>query len=172
MTRYVKFLDCPDYVSINEEIYLWIKKQTLHSDTFWNPASVKELIVQCPKFQQWLLVSKLLVSTVAITYGTSPDCCGSHIDTKPARFKLSRPVKNAIGTWNRWFRVQNGKQGTINSLGGTFYRYEDLVEIHRQKLTGPCIIDAGIIHDVWYDRDVEYPRIGLQCQLFKEPTEL
>ena len=61
----------------------------------------------------------------------------------------------------------------VNSWGGRIYPdRSQLSEIHRRQVTAPALIDAGIIHDVTAGESAQWPRIGLQCQLFKEPEQL
>jgi hypothetical protein len=173
-----KKLECEDYHNINIEILDWINSQeTLKNPTsFWNPIDTKKLLDACPKFYTWLNNRKIYLSSIAVTYGTDVDCCQVHIDTPPARFKLSWPVKNTKGSWNRWFNEIVPQDTFVNSLGGTQYRhgYSNLTEFCRKEVTEPCLIDAGIPHDVWFDNktEIHFPRIGLQCQLIKEPTSL
>jgi hypothetical protein len=97
-----------------------------------------------------------------------------HTDTPPAKLKLSWPIQNTAHTYNRWFRplVEN-PNAIINSLGGTvFTKSTQFEEIERMEVTGPCIIYAGIPHDVWADEAAQWPRLGLQCMLFNEPESL
>ena len=81
---------------------------------------------------------------------------------------------NTKHTWNRWFVPKTNSPKTIitqyNSYG--FTDLDDLEEIGRKELLSPCLIDAGIIHDVWCEPQAQFPRIGLQCKLLKEPKEL
>lgn len=175
--NYWKELDCNNYVNINQEILSWIERQPFVKETneFWNQIDTKDLINSCPLFKQWLLDQKLYVKSIAVTYGTHVNCCGVHIDTPPAKFKLSWPVKNTKGTWNRWFKETGSSEKFVNYNGGTSFKdLSGLEEIARNELLVPCIIDAGIPHDVWYpDTTIPiFPRIGLQGHLIKEPSSL
>lgn len=169
-------LSCDRYHAINQSIQSWVDGLENLSGTtqFWNPQSAADLLKSCPDFLQWLSEHKIMIKSVAVTYGTSPDCCAPHVDTPPARFKLSWPVKNTKHTWNRWFKPAVENPSIVNNdLGGTIYLdLKELQEIDRRELLSPCLIDAGVIHDVWCDDLARYPRIGLQCQLVKEPPSL
>lgn len=170
-----KDLPCAEYENINRDLMAWVESQNIEFTDFWNPVEIKNLIKSVPSFWRWLKQSNLLISSAAITYGTTINCCGPHIDTPPARFKLSWPIKNTKGSWNRWFQLKDPKQThTVNHWGGKmFHEPESLLEITRREVTGPSLIDAGVIHDVWFDTsDPIWPRIGLQCQLLNEPTAL
>jgi len=168
-------LSCENYQQIRQDLICWIENLDLEFKEFWNPIDIKDLILSVPSFRSWLQESDLLISSGAITYGTTIDCCSPHIDTPPARFKLTFPVKNTKGSWNRWFQPKTSQiQSRINHLGGKlFYDTDALDEIGRREVLGPALIDAGIIHDVWFDsQHPPWPRLGLQCKLFKEPSAL
>lgn len=173
---YYRELECPEYESINAEILAWIDSLggLSSSTSFWNPAPINDFVKQCPQMISWLIKNQLMIRSIAITYGIHANCCGPHTDSPPARFKLSWPVKNCTNTFNRWFRpCVPSPASQINNLGGTQYTsIDDLEEITRREVTGPALIDAGTIHDVWFSPDAVPPRIGLQCQLMKEPSSL
>lgn len=79
---------------------------------------------------------------------------------------------NTTGTFNRWFksRVENPTVH-INELGGKSYTdITELEEIGRMEVLYPCIINAGIPHDVYFADSDRFPRVGLQCMLFQEPV--
>ena len=169
-------IPCPKYDHINEEIMAWLNNQDLLSQSteFWNQINVLNLLRSCPGFTDWLQTSGLKIKTLAVTIGRRLDCCGPHIDTPPARYKLSCPVMNTKNTYNRWFvaRTENPKV-TINKLGGMVYSdYDELQEIQRIEVTRPMLIDAGQIHDVYIVPGSPLPRIGLQGQMFNEPANL
>lgn len=169
-------ISCPDYEIINQQIQLWVMQQDwiLSTKNFWNPVDLKEFFVQCPLFRAWAVDKKFLLSSIAVTVARSQDSCRPHIDAPPARYKLSWPVLNTKGTWNRWFEPLSTSADTIiNHLGGVdFLNYDNLTEIARREVLTPCLIDAGIPHDVWFNSEPTFPRIGLQCQLLKEPKKL
>jgi len=104
--------------------------------------------------------------------GFNTACCGIHIDTPPAVNKLSWPILNTKNTYNRWFAAKSSLVSIkINELGGQSYlNAHELEEIGRMEVVDPCIINAGIPHDVWFTEPAVFPRIGLQCMLFQEPT--
>lgn len=167
-----KELPCQNYDAINQQLLDWVNNTTLvESNNFWNPVEVKEILSSCPLFKQWLVDNKLLIKAVAVTVGKSVTCCGPHIDTQPARYKLSWPILNTKNTFNRWYKIIDESKYTINNLGGKIYSLDNLEEIASNEVLRPMIIDAGVVHDV-YIIDGVFPRLGLQCQLFKEPETL
>lgn len=170
-----KILRCENFQEINDQILAWIDTHPEIQDSrnFWNPIDAKEFMKYNNKFLEWNKKSELMISNIAVTVGRQPGCCGIHTDTPPARYKLSWPIKNTKNTWNRWFRALSDPTTKVNELGGVSYLNEqDVAEIDRIEVVQPMIIDAGIPHDVYIDEDACYPRLGLQCQLFKEPTSL
>lgn len=172
MKLYKQF-DCDRLGEINQEILSYIKFQNFEPNQFWNPTPVKDIMQAVPVLWSWLLQHNLMVKTVAITHGTHSNCCGPHTDTPPSIYKLSWPVLNTEHTWNRWFRALPGAKTQTNHLGGTSYvDFNDLIEIDRMRVDRPAIIATGIPHDVWCEDQAQFPRWGLQCQLFNEPTEL
>lgn len=175
MTVY-KLIECEDFNQINQEILSWVDLQEWIAtvETFWNPVSVADFMKVNPKFQKWCMEQSVMISDMALTVGRNANCCSAHIDTPPARYKLSWPIANTSGTYNRWFQYKNQNPSIhINPLGGqAFDNLDDLEEIDRVEVTQPMIIDAGIPHDVFFDPSCKFPRLGLQCKLFKEPTDL
>lgn len=173
---FFKELPCDNYENINASVKRWTDSiaSLYDSNVFWNPQPVRDLLESCPEFTDWLLENNLMIKSVAVTFGKNHDCCGPHTDTPPARFKLSWPVMNTQHTWNRWFRVKTiNPTIMINDLGGTSYpNIDDLEIVDQREVLSPCIIDAGVIHDVWCGPDSIFPRVGLQCHLFKEPISL
>lgn len=173
---YYRELDCPEYDKLNNSILAWIDSlnDLVSTTSFWNVVSINDFVKKCPEMIAWLMRNQLMIKTLAITYGTHPNCCGPHIDSPPARYKLSWPVKNCSNTFNRWFRPQiPNPVFRTNNLGGVEYvSVDELEEITRREVTTPALIDAGTIHDVWFAPDAIFPRIGLQCQLIKEPSSL
>jgi hypothetical protein len=170
-----KEISCQNYQEINDEIFLWISTQSslMHSKDFWNPVPVIELLRNTPLFLSWLKNTNLEIKNVAVTMAHDIHACGAHTDTPPARYKLSWPVFNCQGSFNRWFKIIDKTITEINHLGGTSYHdYDSLLEIARREVITPALIDAGIPHDVWFSQNAKYPRIGLQCQLLREPTKL
>jgi len=176
MTQFYRELDCPEYDAINAEILAWIESRPglCSSVQFWNPVELKSLFLACPKFVGWCRSLDLRLKTIAVTVGQDANCCGPHIDTPPARFKLSWPVKNTQDTWNCWYRSKiTQPKYTINQLGGAaFTDRAELEEIQRREVLRPAIIDAGVIHDVVVGPNAQWPRIGLQGQFFTEPQNL
>ena len=170
-------ISCNNYSKVNKEILDYINNIGLidSSKVFWNPIDIVEFLKSVPLFQQWTVKNKIMIKSVAVTIGRNIQCCGPHIDTPPARYKLSWPVLNAEQSFNRWFREKTSGAKTVVNLynGLTYLDLDDLVEIGRRATNGPAIIDAGIPHDVQFlvDKPV-WPRIVLQCQLFKEPDLL
>lgn len=175
--NYYRELDCPDYQSINLEIIEWVTKHNIvdQAKVFWNPVSTVDFMKSNKKFSMWCLDQNLKIQNIVVTVFKENDrLLRPHIDTPPARFKLSWPVLNADHTWNRWYQTcQETADCVINPYGGVSYTdRSQLIEIARRKLTGPALIDAGIMHDVELADDQVYPRIGLQCQIFNEPDFL
>lgn len=173
MQGFYKKLSCKNYYQINQQILTHIEFLNLVDNTqsFWNEISAMDFLKSVPLFQEWLNQHHLKLYSLAVTVGYHKDCCPVHVDTPPAVNKLSWPVSNTKNTFNRWFRPRV-KNPTIkvNELGGTSYLdLSQLEEIARMEVIEPCIINAGIPHDVWCDSTAKFPRIGLQCMLFKEP---
>ena len=169
-------LECSDYTKINQAIIEHINSLNIidHADSFWNPIDVIGLLKSAPLFLNWLNKHNLKIKAVAVTIGKKVDCCGIHIDTPPARYKLSWPVLNTEQSYNRWFKEVGVCKTSTNELGGKTYLSDNgLEEIARRTLSGPAIIDAGIPHDVqFFTETPTWPRIGLQCQLINEPKSL
>lgn len=174
--NYWRLLDCPEYEEINREIDRYISDLGIieTSKSFWNPIDAVGLIKCCKKFSAYLVEQRLLINSIAVTIGRSADCCSMHIDTPPARFKLSWPIRNTQDTYTRWFdaRVETPATRT-NNLGGILFEDPDqFQEIGRLETVRPAIIDAGVPHDVYIGPNAVFPRVGLQCQLIKEPLSL
>jgi hypothetical protein len=168
-------LECENYNKINEEIKKWIwSQEILQSKCFWNPIDTAALLKNCPSFVAWCRSISFSIKSIAVTVAQSPDCCGPHIDTLPARYKLSWPVLNTADTWNCWYKLNyDSPTVQINALGGKSYLDRNqLVEIYRREVISPALIDAGVIHDVTAGPGAQWPRIVLQCQLFNEPDNL
>lgn len=169
-----KHLECENYQEINQQILDFVTKKNLinTSRQFWNPVPAIEFLQSVTLFHPWLIQHGLRLHSVAVTIGKTLNCCGIHTDTPPAVNKLSWPVLNTQGTFNRWFRpVVDNPQVQINELGGKCYiDMMELEEIGRMEVVQPCIINAGIPHDVWIQEPAKFPRIGLQCMLFQEPV--
>ena len=169
-------LECRNYVEINQQIFQHINHLGIANTTteFWNPVDTASMFKAAPLFLEWTIEQNLKIKTIAVTVGKQLNCCGIHIDTPPARYKLSWPVLNADQTYNRWFKEIGPCEPFINNHGGKTYPPDSkLIEIQRRTLSGPAIIDAGIPHDVQFHTiEPAYPRIVLQCQLFNEPKSL
>ena len=173
--NYYQHLPCDNYEEINNEVWAFIFKHNIVDDSrqFWNPVSVTDFIRACPKFAAWTKQNKVQIKTLSVTLGFISRCCIAHTDTPPARFKLSWPVMNTANTYNRWFSAPDTATKEVNEYGGTTYFVdEELTELDRVRVDCPMLIDAGTIHDVWVDGQIVSPRVGLQCQLVKEPKEL
>jgi hypothetical protein len=170
---YYKKLICNNYNDINQQVIDFINHHDLSNrkEQFWNPIIVTEFVRATPLLQQWLLDLDLRIKTVAVTVGHDIKCCGAHVDTPPAIYKLSWPVANTQHSFNRWFReINNNCTVCTNELGGRIYLdYNDLEEVDRMRVDGPAIINVGQPHDVWFEDGSQFPRIGLQCQFLKEP---
>lgn len=172
MRLYKKFT-CESLHEINQEILRYIDQLNWQANQFWNPVPVVDIVRAAPLWQSWLLANNLPVRSVAVTLGLDAHCCGPHTDTPPSQYKLSWPVLNTQHTWNRWFTASPDAPIEINHLGGTSYSDPTtLVEIDRMCVDQPAVIATGIPHDVWFESTAVFPRWGLQCQLFNEPTTL
>jgi hypothetical protein len=174
--RLYKKLACENYHEINQQILQFIESKNLHTDTeqFWNPVDALEFIKSVSLFNDWLQQHKIKLHTIAVTVGNNVDCCSIHVDTPPAVNKLSWPILNTKGTFNRWFHptVKDPKIST-NHLGGQSYLdINELEQIGVMEVVEPCIINAGIPHDVWFpDPELAvFPRLGLQCKILPEPV--
>jgi hypothetical protein len=174
--NYYKKLPCNNYDNINQEIlnHVLMTVDVANPTAFWNPVPVVDFVRATPLLQTWLREQNLRIKALAVTIGTRQDCCGVHIDTAPAVYKLSWPIQNTGSTWNRWFReLNNNCSVKINHLGGKQYLdITQLEEIARMQVDAPALINAGIPHDVWFEENSQFPRLGLQCQLLKEPTDV
>lgn len=168
-----KKLACHNLDAINQQILDYIQTLNFESGVFWNPVSTADFVRANPLLTEWLMQNHLPVKSIAITRGVDANCCSAHTDTPPSRFKLSWPVHNTEHTWNRWFRADPDAPVQTNHLGGIAYPdYRTLVEIDRMRVDSPAIIATGVPHDVWCEPQAQFPRWGLQCQLFNEPTAL
>lgn len=174
--NYYKELSCDNYEEINQEIltYVLTVVDTNNVNHFWNPVPVLGFVKNTPLFQTWLTQQDLKIKALALTVGTHPHCCGPHVDTPPAVYKLSWPIQHTETTWNRWFQeLVDRCDVETNHLGGRQYNNMDqLKEIDRKQVDHPMLIYAGIPHDVWFEEGSKFPRLGLQCQLIKEPKQL
>ena len=172
--KFFRKLSCDNYVTINEQIFNYVKSTGLleTSNEFWNFLDSLEFVKATPLFQEWLSLHQLKIKSLAVTIGRDPNCCSIHVDTPPAVNKLSWPVSNTRHTFNRWFQERTlNCDVKINQLGGKSYlNPTQLEEIARSEVNEPSIINAGIPHDVWCDNRAVFPRIGLQCMLFQEPV--
>lgn len=170
-----KDVECQNYHAINEQILAFVKDQGIDSSsTFWNAVDIKIFLRACPLFFKWTMQHNLMLDGVAVTVGKSERPVRPHVDTPPARFKLSWPIANSDMTWNRWFEViVPDPDVEINELGGLAYNNLDhLREIDRRRVDRPGLIDAGIPHDIFYEKPGLFPRLGLQCKLRQEPDTL
>ena len=174
--NYYKKLPCNDYNKINQEIleYVLLVLDVSNPTAFWNAVPAADFVRSTPLFQTWLKEQNLQIKALAVTIGTNHDCCGPHRDTPPARFKLSWPIQNSATTFNRFFQTKNSNSQThINHLGGTSYlNLNELIEVDRMRVDSPALIDAQQPHDVWFEPNSKFPRLGLQCHLMKEPEYL
>jgi len=173
MIKLYKKLDCANYDHINQQIKSYVQSTGIVESTtqFWNPLNTVEFLKAAPEFYIWANGVGLKLHSVALTVGQTRECCGIHIDTLPAVNKLSWPIHNTAGTFNRWFRTTVlNPTVTVNSLGGQqFTNPNELEEIGRMEVIAPCVINAGIPHDVWCEENIVFPRLGLQCMTFNEP---
>jgi hypothetical protein len=168
-----KKLACNNLVEINQQILSYIHTLNFESQVFWNPVPVGDFIKCNPLLTEWLMQNHLPVKSIAVTRGVDANCCGPHTDTPPSRYKLSWPVHNTQHTWNRWFKAESDAPVETNHLGGVCYLDPAaLTEIDRMQVDAPAIISTGVPHDVWCESGAQFPRWGLQCQLFNEPTSL
>jgi len=171
-----KKLPCDNYIEINQEIleHVQLVLDIDNPTEFWNPVPAVDFVRATPALQTWLREQKIQIKALAVTIGTNQNCCGPHVDTPPARFKLSWPIQNCNTTFNRFFQTKNyNSQTHINHLGGTSYlNFDELIEIDRMRVDSPALIDSQQPHDVWFEPGSQFPRLGLQCHLMKEPEYL
>jgi hypothetical protein len=170
-------LQCDNYENINQQIIDYVQSLDFYSstDSFWNPVDLVDLLKSTPLFYQWLTQSNLKIKSIAVTIGNHVDCCGVHVDTPPARYKLSWPVLNTLGSYNTWYQeIVDNCNTKINRWGGIQYLdINDLKPIKHVFVDSPMIIDAGIPHDVQFlSSNPVWPRIGLQGQFINEPVTL
>jgi len=175
MALYQK-LNCPNYSIINEEILQWVESLNIidNSNVFWNPVDLKEMYKNCPKFFKWAATENFKIKSISLTVGKNPYCCGPHTDTPPKKYSISWPIKNTRRTWNTWYRpLVDNPSVMINDIGGTAYTDRSQLEIiERKELLEPILLDVTVIHDVWCEESAQFPRLGLQCQLFNENAHL
>jgi hypothetical protein len=168
-----KNLTCDNYTEINNQIKEYVNSTNIveESTKFWNLLPTIEFVKATPLFREWLNSQGLKLHSIALTVGRDAGCCKIHTDTPPAVNKLSWPIQHTQHTFNRWFRSKiENPTIKINNLGGCSYLdISQLEEIGRMEVTTPCIINARIPHDVWFDYPGVFPRIGLQGMLMKEP---
>jgi len=171
-----KNLTCNNYSEINQQILDFVKEQDIINQSlrFWNDVAVTLMFEKCPLFFRWAGSHGLKISAIGITVLKRMDQLPRpHIDTAPARYKLSWPVLNTNNTFNAWFDAKSGAKTEINDLNGkAFVDRNELVEITRRMVDQPGIIDAGVPHDIGFIGDPIFPRVGLQCKLFNEPLTL
>lgn len=168
-----KKLTCHNLAEINQQILGYIKTLEFESNVFWNTVSTADFIRNTSLLAEWLIHNHIPVMSIAVTQGTHVDCCGPHTDTPPSRVKLSWPVLNTEHTWNRWYQPLPSARKQVNHLGGISYLdHDSLIEIDRMRVDGPALIATDVPHDVWFEPNAQFPRLGLQCQLFKEPEGL
>lgn len=170
-------LRCDNYDNINQQIKDYVQSLDFYCSTtsFWNPINVVDLLKSTPLFYQWLVESDLKIKSVAVTIGKQINCCVPHIDTPPARYKLSWPILNTENSYNTWYREIVSQCDTrINRWGGIQYlNINDLEPIKHVFVNEPMIIDAGIPHDVQFITETPtWPRVSLQCQFVNEPLTL
>jgi hypothetical protein len=174
--NYYKKLPCNNYDNINQEIHKYVLSvlDISNPTAFWNVVPVIDFVKATPMFQTWLREQNLQIKALAVTIGTNQNCCGPHVDAFPARFKLSWPIQNCDTTFNRFFQIKNPNSQThVNHLGGTSYlNLDELAEVDRMRVDSPALIDAQQPHDVWFEPNSKFPRLGLQCHLMKEPKYL
>jgi hypothetical protein len=173
MIKLYKNLDCNNFDQINQQIKSYVESLGIVESTtqFWNPLSTVEFLKSAPEFYNWLNSLNLRLHSLALTVGRDSQCCSIHTDAPPAANKLSWPIQNTAGTFNRWFRPRvMDPQVSVNPLGGkSFDSLNEFEEIARMEVLVPCIINASVPHDVWTDDSAKFPRLGLQCMLFNEP---
>ena len=171
-----KNLKCDNFAEINQQILDFIAEQNIveQSKGFWNDISVTQMLGKCPLFFTWARSHDLKISAIGITVLRKMDQLPRpHVDSAPARFKLSWPVLNTSNTYNSWYETTMHAKFEINDLNGkAFIDRNELTEIARRRVDQPGLIDAGIPHDIGFIGDPMLPRIGLQCKLFNEPTKL
>lgn len=174
--KYYRQFECDNLDDINVEILHHIKSRIdiYHPIIFWNPMPTVDFVRDTPKLQSWLRLNGLPIRSVAVTIGTNRDCCSVHVDTLPARYKLSWPVLNSSSTFNRFFEPKDSKLiiREQNVWGGYDYDLEQLREVDRMRVDRPALIDSQTPHDVWFEPKSQFPRLVLQCQLLKEPETL
>lgn len=168
-----KKLICHNLAEINQQILSYVHTLDFESNMFWNTVSTADFVKANPLLAQWLIQNNIPVKSIAVTQGTHVNCCGPHTDTPPSTIKLSWPVLNTEHTWNRWYQPLPGARKKVNQLGGISYLdHDSLIEIDRMRVDCPALIATDVPHDVWFEPNAEFPRLGLQCQLFKEPDGL
>lgn len=172
-----KDIPCDNFEIINNEIlkYLWWLDAVEQSANFWNPLNTKEMLVACPLFMSCMRLNNFKIYSIAITICKDLNQLpGPHIDTPPARFKLSWPVLNYSNSCNRWFRDPTGNADkVINPLGGISYTDKSqLITIDQRLTTSPGLINVETPHDVFYLSEPVFPRLVLQVQLYNEPRTI
>ena len=172
-----KDIPCDNFENINNEILKYLEYSNVieQSTNFWNTLNTKEILLACPLFLLWTQQNNFKIYSVAAAICKDTiQLPRPHIDTPPARFKLSWPVLNYSNTCNRWFQDPTGHADKIvNRMGGISYtNASQLITIDQRLTTSPGLIDAGTPHDVFYLSEPVFPRVVLQVQLRNEPSTL
>jgi hypothetical protein len=173
---YYKRLDCVNYNEINEQILNYIESINAieNSKEFWNPLATLDFVKSTPLLIRWMGTLNLRLHSVALTVAKSTKSFPApHIDTPPAKIKLSWPILNCHSTFNNFYKIKKELSECNvynNNLGGTlFHDLNDLEIADSMQLLGPALIDAGQPHDIVCKEDSQFPRLGLQIHLWKEP---
>lgn len=115
---------------------------------------------------------------------THVNSCPIHIDRPPVQWKMNWPVMNMMDTGVSFYKLKNSNEsidqhvmrtGVVGTKDQDVYSlpYEPFELWHRHMFNKTPILMNGLLpHDVWFNKNVPMPRIGLQIMFFKEPRHL
>lgn len=126
--------------------------------------------------------------TLAWTTGTKKypqSSCPLHIDKPPVNWKINFPILNMEHTCTRFYKLKNPaldisslvfRHGDPDSKDRDNYSLEytdfDQFDCHDFDQNQPILMNGQIPHDIGFYPGAEFPRLGIQIMLTKEPTHL
>ena len=180
-------LDCPDYDAINAEIIEYIKTKTNLLEykkgsfycNFITPLS--EFLKAAPLLVKYLKSYNLYIQDCYFTLSWNKESLVMHYDKPPVKWKMNWPVLNMTPTCIRFFEPLDENNVVITRTGDpnskAFDNYElkpeQFRETHRYRFEKkPLVMNGQIAHDIAWEVEGEWPRIGLQIMFVKEPIHL
>lgn len=181
--QYCTILDCKNYKEINQDIIRYLHTYTKllvpnkHAK-YCNFVSTIHFIQNNPKLENWFISLNLKLRDVYFTL-TWKNPIPIHVDKPPVEWKLNWPVLHTEKSFVRFFKAN--KEGVIGIKSGdpnskdndnTLFNYNDFDVIEKIRFNKPIIMNGLVQHDAWIEKNAIFPRIGLQCMFFNEPTHL